>query len=102
MRTRDEIDRLYKTQGWKRLRKVILARDFGLCQECRRRGAITKGNIVHHKVEAREDLSLFWSESNLETVCVACHNRDHPERSGGKKKPRQKGHVVKFYSTSER
>ncbi|WP_255307276.1 HNH endonuclease, partial [Enterococcus faecium] len=49
-----------------------------MCQECKRRGRNTRGTIIHHIVEAREDLSLFWSVDNLECICVACHNREHP------------------------
>lgn len=101
-RPRDEIDKLYKTSRWRKLRLVIIARDFGLCQECKRRGVITKGNIVHHKIEARDDLALFWNGENLELVCTACHNKEHPERSGGTKKAKQKVNVVKFYPTNER
>lgn len=101
-RPRDEIDKLYKTKRWRDLRQVVIARDFGMCQECKRRGRKTRGTIIHHIVEAREDLSLFWSVDNLECICVACHNREHPERSGGKKKPKPKSHIVKMYSTPER
>lgn len=101
-RERDEIDELYKTQRWKKLRPVIIARDFGLCQECKRRGVITKGNIVHHIVEARDNLELFWDEDNLEVSCDSCHNKEHPERSGGKKKPKNRPKVVKFYANNER
>ncbi|MEC6747344.1 HNH endonuclease signature motif containing protein [Marinilactibacillus sp. XAAS-LB27] len=101
-RKRDDIDKLYKTQRWKKLRPVIIARDFGLCQECKRRGITTRGNIVHHIVEAREDLTLFWNEDNLEVSCDSCHNKDHPERSGGKKKTKPKSSVVKFYAVKER
>lgn len=101
-RPRDEIDKLYKTPRWRKLRPVIKARDFGLCQECKRRGIITKGSIVHHKVEARDDLSLFWDEENLELACASCHNKEHPERSGGHKKAKTKTSVVKFFATNER
>ncbi|WP_321389061.1 HNH endonuclease signature motif containing protein [uncultured Enterococcus sp.] len=101
-RQRDEIDKLYKTSRWRKLRPVVIARDFGLCQECKRRGIITKGTIVHHKIEARDDLNLFWNEENLELACAACHNKEHPERSGGTKKPKRKVNVVKFYATNER
>lgn len=100
-RPRDEIDKLYKTKRWQKVRLIVISRDFGLCQECLRRETVTKGNIVHHKVEAREDLSLFWDVDNLEVSCTACHNRDHPERSGGKKKRKNKREVVKFYATKE-
>lgn len=101
-RQRDEIDNLYKTARWRKLRVVIIKRDYGLCQECKRRGVISKGSIVHHKVEARDDLSLFWNENNLELVCTACHNKEHPERSGGSKKVKNKTKVIKFYATNER
>lgn len=101
-RPRDEIDKLYKTTRWIKLRPLIKARDYGLCQECKRRGIITKGSIVHHKIEARDDLSLFWDTENLELICTACHNKEHPERSGGRKKVKAKASVVKFFATNER
>lgn len=102
---RDEIDKLYNTGRWRKLRLVILKRDYELCQECMRRGTVNKGNTVHHKVEARDDLDLFWDESNLETICPSCHNREHPERYLGKardsKKSRNALSVVKFYENNE-
>ncbi|MCH4175899.1 MAG: HNH endonuclease [Streptococcaceae bacterium] len=101
-RERDEIDKLYKTTRWKKLRIVVIRRDFGLCQECKRRGIITKGRIIHHKIEARDDLSKFWDIDNLEVICDSCHNKEHPERSGGVKKKKNKVKVVKFYSNNER
>lgn len=101
-RPRDDIDKLYKSKRWQRVRQIVIARDFGMCQECKRRGRKTRGTIIHHVIEAREDLTLFWSVDNLECICVACHNREHPERSGGKKKPKPKRNVVKFYATQER
>lgn len=101
-RPRDEIDKLYKTKRWRDLRQVVLARDYGMCQECKRRGLTTKGTIIHHKVDAREDLTMFWSADNLECICPACHNAEHPERSGGAKKVKPKSCVVKFYGNPER
>lgn len=100
-RSRDDIDKLYKTKRWRSLRLIVISRDFGLCQECKRRGIIRKGNIVHHIVEAREDLTKFWDVDNLELSCEACHNKEHPERSGGEKKRKTKRETVKFYSTNE-
>ncbi len=101
-RPRDDIDKLYKTSRWRKLRQTIIRRDFGLCQECKRRNIYTKGTVVHHIVEAREDITLFWQETNLELVCDACHNREHPERSGGKTKAKPKVNVIKFYANNER
>lgn len=100
-RPRDEIDALYNSQRWRKVRQVIIARDYGLCQECKRRGTIKKGVVVHHIIEAREDVTKFWDKDNLELVCLACHNKEHPEKSGGSKKVKTKRKVVKFYATRE-
>lgn len=100
-RPRDEIDKLYKTNRWRKLRQVVITRDYGVCQECKRRNLVARGVVVHHIIEAREDISKFWDENNLELVCLACHNKDHPERSGGEKKLITKRKVVKFYATRE-
>ena len=101
VRPRDEIDKLYKTNKWRKLRKLVIARDFGVCQECQRRGITTRGVVVHHIIEAREDITKFWDIDNLELVCLACHNKEHPEKSGGEKKVKTKRKVVKFYATRE-
>ncbi|HFD1661192.1 HNH endonuclease signature motif containing protein [Enterococcus faecium] len=100
-RPRDEIDKLYKTNKWRKLRELVIARDFGVCQECQRRGIVTRGIVVHHVIEAREDITKFWDINNLELVCLACHNKEHPEKSGGEKKVKTKRKVVKFYATRE-
>ncbi len=92
-RPRDEIDKLYKTKRWRDLRQVVIARDFGMCQECKRRGRAQKASIIHHIVEAREDLSLFWSVDNLECICVACHNREHPEREMAGRRNQNLNHI---------
>ncbi|TGA95623.1 HNH endonuclease [Sporolactobacillus shoreae] len=101
MRQRDEIDALYHTTRWTKCRHVVLIRDAYLCQECLRRGLVTPANTVHHRVPARDNLALFFDQDNLEATCEACHNRDHPERSGGKPKQKQHRDVMKFYSNNE-
>ncbi|WP_438720421.1 HNH endonuclease [Enterococcus sp. AZ103] len=100
-RVMDDVAKLYKTHRWQRLREVIISRDYGLCQECKRRGIITRGVVVHHLIEAREDITKFWNKDNLQLVCLACHNKEHPEKSGGEKKIKTKRKVVKFYATKE-
>lgn len=99
-RPRDDIDKLYKTNRWKKVRQVIISRDYGLCQECKRRGIMNRGNIIHHKIEARDDISMFYDKDNLECICAACHNKEHPERSGGKKSRKTAQSVIKFYANS--
>lgn len=100
-RQRDAIDALYHTARWQKCRRVVLIRDDYLCQECKRRGLITPATLVHHKEEARINLARFFDLDNLESSCEACHNRDHPERSGGKPIVKPKKDVYKFYSNNE-
>jgi len=68
-------------QKWRRvIRPAILDRDFGLCQNCRRSGKLTAGNIVDHIVSKEvwkraHDGRLDGCDdpSNLETTCGPCH-----------------------------
>ncbi|AAK79860.1 5-methylcytosine-specific restriction endonuclease McrA [Clostridium acetobutylicum] len=98
-RARDDIDKIYKSKRWQKVRKIVLIRDNYLCQECLRHGAITQANTVHHKVELREDLSKAYDIDNLESICPACHNKEHPERNSYRKKMvKRRKDIYKFYN----
>ena len=68
--------------SWDRLRPLILARDGGLCQACRRAGILTPGcNIVDHilnKANGGTD-----APENLETICAPCHKEKTQREAGG-------------------
>lgn len=57
--------------AWDKLRKVVLARDCGLCQPCMAAARVTPGNIVDHIIAKAEggtdDLG------NLQVICKPCH-----------------------------
>ena len=58
---------------WQRARKVIIARDMALCQECKRQGKVSPFDEVDHikpKFEGGTD-----DHDNLEGLCRACHGR---------------------------
>ncbi|AIG65562.1 HNH endonuclease [Weissella tructae] len=95
MPRRDDIDRLYHTKSWERIRRMALERDKGLCQVCLSRSVYKQGDTVHHKQHARDDVSLFYELDNLETICREHHNKAHPEKMGSKKKV-ERDDVVKF------
>jgi 5-methylcytosine-specific restriction enzyme A len=63
--------------SWDRLRKRILERDCGLCQQCKREGRLTAcggkpySAFVDHVVPKAEGGTD--DESNLETLCATCH-----------------------------
>lgn len=62
---------------WDRLRKLILARDKGLCQQCRRDGRLTPvgdkpfSAYVDHIVPKAEGGTD--DDENLQTLCRPCH-----------------------------
>lgn len=73
-------NRFYKSKEWKKLRLQALKRDLYTCQECKKRGKITPANTVHHIRPIRAGGARL-SLDNLETVCAACHNELHKERT---------------------
>jgi 5-methylcytosine-specific restriction endonuclease McrA len=67
------------TPEWRRLRRMILDRDLGLCQimgpHCTR-FAVCVDHIV-----ARADGGDCWAPSNLRAACRACNSRGGAERT---------------------
>ena len=56
---------------WDKIRPIIIARDFGLCQPCKRKGRVTPFSAVDHikpKASGGTD-----DHDNLECVCTPCH-----------------------------
>lgn len=68
--------------AWERERKVVLARDGGLCQPCLRRGHTTPNcSTVDHIVNRARGGSD--DRLNLQTICGPCHNRKTQAESRG-------------------
>lgn len=78
---RDGFD--YSSSKWKKKSEKIKRRDRYQCVRCRRYGKITEAKIVHHIKDADEYPELAWDDGNLISLCIACHNKIHPEK--GKK-----------------
>lgn len=74
-RNNEAIRRRYRTSRWERLRKRVLERDNHLCQACARSGIVRTGNEIDHIKKAMDNLQLFWTEENLETLCKRCHSK---------------------------
>ena len=73
-------DKFYNSRIWRKKRKAILKRDNYECQRCKARGGVGKGESVHHIKHLREFVRLALADSNLVTLCFACHNDEHPEK----------------------
>lgn len=70
----------YKSKEWKAKRKEILKRDNKECQKCKSRGKYYKAETVHHIKHLKEHPELALTDSNLISLCYACHNQEHPEK----------------------
>lgn len=98
---KDELWRFYKSKEWITLRDNVLMEQHNECQKCKDRGIIkrydtdSKGKkklitTVHHERHVRDypelALSKYYIDENgikrrqLNTICKACHNNEHPEK----------------------
>lgn len=74
------MENFYKSAKWIAKRKKILRRDNYQCQECRKYGKLTQAVYVHHIKHLEDYPDLALVDSNLESVCLPCHNKLHPEK----------------------
>lgn len=64
----------YKLARWKQLRWSVLVRDLFACQMCKRVVGNTSQLVADHKKPHRGSATLFWDESNVQTLCKPCHD----------------------------
>ena len=76
----DDLIRFYQCREWRHLRLKALERDHYECQVCQRRGKYSKARNVHHLKEVKDRPDLALTLTNLECVCIACHNDIHDKR----------------------
>lgn len=74
-------NKFYHSREWAAVRAEVLTRDAFQCQVCKRAGRLTIGTTVHHIIPVRVDPSKKLDPNNLETICRACHNKEHTERT---------------------
>lgn len=85
-----EADKFYNWSSWQRLAAKVKRLDNYECQRCKARGRYSAGRVVHHVKHLidRPDLALSiydpeTGERQLETLCLFCHLREHPENLRG-------------------
>lgn len=76
----------YKSDRWERKRNAILKRDNYLCQWCKRYGRRVQATTVHHIEHVEDRPDLAYTDSNLISLCAACHNKAHPEKGNKQQK----------------
>ena len=62
-----------KYQIW---RNLVFLRDNFTCQKC---GETKKFLNAHHKIHVSKDISKIFNVNNGITLCVDCHQLEHPE-----------------------
>lgn len=66
----------YDSKIWKQCRKSYISKVFGQCERCEEPGL-----ILHHKIELTpeniNDPYITLNHSNLQYLCLDCHNRVH-------------------------
>lgn len=71
----------YKSKAWQQCRLSYISSVNGLCERCLERGRYTPGYIVHHVIyitpDNINDPEVTLNHSNLEYLCLPCHNREH-------------------------
>lgn len=71
----------YNSKQWLDVRDSYLKSVGYLCEECKKEGRITPAQHVHHKIHLNKrnvhDPNIALSFTNLEAVCIDCHNRLH-------------------------
>lgn len=72
--------KFYNSSAWKRKKAEILERDNHECQRCKAKGGYSKATTVHHIKHLTDRPDLALTDSNLVSLCSACHNEEHPEK----------------------
>jgi len=72
--------KFYRSAAWIHKRQEILQRDNYECQLCKAKGRFSRATCVHHIKHLNIYPELGLEESNLISLCDACHNDEHPEK----------------------
>lgn len=81
-RADDFAKRVRSTARWQKVRKLAIARDRGLCLDCRDVGRFVAAREVDHVIAVRDDPSLAFVLANLRSLCVPCHRRKEAAARG--------------------
>lgn len=68
--------KFYRSKEWIKCRKSYIDSVYGLCERCKE-----PGKILHHKkhltINNIDNPFITLSHSNLEFLCLECHNKHH-------------------------
>ena len=71
----------YHSPEWKRCQAEYVKQAGGLCERCKKKGIISAGVIVHHRIHLMpdniHDPEVLTNNKNLMLVCRNCHAELH-------------------------
>lgn len=79
---------------WVKIRKLVIARAKGLCEQCAKEGRVARGRDVDHVVSKAEAAKRRWTQAqvddlaNLQLLCPPCHDRKTTEETGRTYRPK--------------
>ena len=79
----------YQSRQWRVVRAAFL-REHPLCGACSARGGLIPARVVDHVVPVKDGGARFLA-SNLQALCVSCHNRKTARESAGRRAPPKGG-----------
>ena len=66
---------------WQKARAVFLAAN-PLCVEHRKKDQVVAATVVDHITPHKNDMRLFWDQSNWQPLCKPCHDRKTATEDG--------------------
>ena len=83
-RKRDpKIKKFYSSSQWQKARDRYLKKN-PLCEICEKKGRTKAAEVVHHKVEVKENFSKRLDIDNLMSLCKKCHQEVHQTKNDTK------------------
>ena len=79
----------YQSRQWRVVRAAFL-REHPLCGLCSARGGLIPARVVDHVVPVKDGGARYLA-SNLQALCVSCHNRKTARESAGRRGPPRGG-----------
>ena len=76
--------KFYQSKEWQKARADYLQTVDNLCERCDLEDKLSLAEIVHHKIyitkENINNTAITLDSSNLEALCLDCHNKEHIAR----------------------
>ena len=87
--TREGRQKFYQSEEWRGIREYVLANE-PLCRKCFKEGYLVAAKVVDHIIDIVDKPELALEMSNLQPMCVKCHNRKTMSKTMKGRTPKNK------------